>query len=268
MPAARVRRIPNPARKLSHARPRPSPRDALYCRAMTQAYVPEGSLTFQHALALVAERRSGRQALSEREHLRIAAGGNLALHAFRVPGEPGETPQDLAARAKHTQEAAHWLRHRLAAGEVKAHFVCTVVGLLDIAPAWWTGGDFAHIARTGRPRDGFLHNGTWFQGHIVVPQATLEAALDRAKEGIPFTAAPAPARNTGGRPKTYDYEWLALEVAHIYFNTQKPPATREALIKELQLRYDAKFNRMPDKATLKPFVRQVFERLGLGDPKQ
>jgi len=236
---------------------------------MTNAYVPEGSLKFLDAVASVAERRFGARALSEREHLalRVAAtAGRRAAGVFVVPVTSARIdtpPQDLERRAALTREAARWLRHRLVAGEVKAQFVCEVVGLLDIAPAWWTGRDFDRLARTGRPRLGFLHNGAWFQGHVVVPQSALDVALDRDKAGLPFARDRAPAPNKGGRPKTYDYEWLALEVADIYYNAAKRPATREALIKELQLRYHAKFDRMPDESTMKRFVRKVFARLAL-----
>jgi hypothetical protein len=240
----------------------------------TDRFMPEGSLAFPDAIALVAERRFA--AVGARGHEQLALRAAMArmkppLRAtLTVPASGDGAPMDLAdlqRKVAATREAQRWLRARLVSGEVKGVFVSRTGGLIDIPDAWWTGRAFDEVALAGSPRDGLLHAGIWHQGHVVVAEAALDQAIARDKAGaLPApTAEPVPHQNRGGRPKEYDYEWLSLEVASIYFNEAQPPKTRAGLVAALQERYDARFGVMPDESTLKRFVRKAFAHLGLDE---
>lgn len=211
------------------------------------AFVPEGYLAYGDAIAFVAERRGA-----------AVVGGQRRAYAM---------PLD---------EAVSYLRANLMMGDIRTQFVCDTIGVFDIPALWFAE---AELAPDGRPRDGFHHGGHVFQGHVVVEAIALARAIDnserrsvisrerrmgvlhdpRAARGV----AAAPPALKSGRPRKYDYTWLAIEVANIFYNEAKPPTTHAALIDMLLERYQERFGTAPDASTLRPLVREAFRRLGL-----
>ena len=223
-------------------------------------FVPEGFLAYADAVTFVVEQRS-------------------ALARLLAVGETRGAAAPHGASVAH--EAQDWLRHNLAFGDIRMLFVCDVVGVIDMPAAWFETPAAAALSADGRPDGGFLHRGHLFQGHITIEAASLARVVDNAERrsalwreratgvlhdprGGARVAVTLRAQPKAGRPHKYDHQWLAIEVANIFYNETTPPLTRAGLIALLQERYHARFGEMPDATTLRPLAREVFQRLGLG----
>jgi hypothetical protein len=206
------------------------------------AFVPKGFVSFPDAVALFAERRIAR-----------AVGG------------------DGAPDAAMLADAARWLHAEIVGCGIGVQFVADRIGTFDVGADWFARVSVDDLARDGRPRHGYVYKGVRIDGRVVVNARHLTRAIDmahaaRALErarrmgGVRDPRVVLPGDGRTGRPKTYDFEWLALEVAAIVHEGLMP-ASQGALIRLLQERHDARFGTMPDESTLRPLARRAFERL-------